>query len=244
MTATPIPRTLSITTFGDMDVSIIKTMPAGRKPIETTWRRSNELDEVMSFIRSEHNRGHSIYVVAPLIEESETLDLITVNEIYELFMNEFGSQEVVLVHGQMKNDEKAQAMETFESLENRILVSTTVIEVGINVPNATVMAIFNAERFGLSTLHQLRGRVGRSDKQSYCILISDPKTEQAAERMNIMTETTDGFILSERDLEMRGPGDFFGIRQSGLPEFKAADLAEDYRMLEIARDEAIQLFER
>ena len=244
MTATPIPRTLSITTFGDMDVSIIKTMPAGRKPIETTWRRSNELDEVMSFIRSEHNRGHSIYVVAPLIEESETLDLITVNEINELFMNEFGSQEVVLVHGQMKNDEKAQAMETFESLEKRILVSTTVIEVGINVPNATVMAIFNAERFGLSTLHQLRGRVGRSDKQSYCILISDPKTEQAAERMNIMTETTDGFILSERDLEMRGPGDFFGIRQSGLPEFKAADLAEDYRMLEIARDEAIQLFER
>ncbi|CAD2076881.1 ATP-dependent DNA helicase RecG [Phocicoccus pinnipedialis] len=244
MTATPIPRTLSITTFGDMDVSIIKTMPAGRKSIETTWRRSNELSEVMSFIRSEHNRGHSIYVVAPLIEESETLDLITVNEIYELFLREFGSEEVVLVHGKMKNDEKVKAMDTFETLKKRILVSTTVIEVGINVPNATVMVIFNAERFGLSTLHQLRGRVGRSDKQSYCILISDPKTEQAAERMNIMTETTDGFILSERDLEMRGPGDFFGVRQSGLPEFKAADLAEDYKMLEIARDEAIQLFKR
>lgn len=243
MTATPIPRTLSITTFGDMDISLIKTMPAGRKPIVTMWKRSKEVEAVISFIREEYNNGHSIYVVAPLIEESETLDLITVNEIFQLFLSEFGEEAVVLVHGQMKNDEKNQAMETFETLKKRILVSTTVIEVGINVPNATVMTVFNAERFGLSTLHQLRGRVGRSDKQSYCILISDPKTEHAELRMNIMTETSDGFILSERDLEMRGPGDFFGVRQSGLPEFKVADLTEDYRMLEIARDEAVKMFE-
>src|SRR5699024_7500004 len=149
---------------------------------------------------------------------------------------------VELVHGRMKPDEKNKAMERFESLEVPILVSTTVNEVGINVKNATVMTSFNAERLGVSTLHQLRDRVGRNDLQSYCILISEGKTEQAEMHMNIMTETTDGFVLSERDLEMRGPGDFFGVRQSGLPEFKVANLVEDYRILEVARTEAIELF--
>ena len=240
MTATPIPRTLSITTFGDMDISIIKEMPKGRKPVETYWRRFEETDEVLDALEAEMKKGHNAYIVAPLIEESETLDLKNVQEIFQMFTDRFGEENVELVHGRMKPDEKEAGMRRFESHEKPVLVSTTVIEVGINVPNATFMVIFNAERFGLSTLHQLRGRVGRSDKQSYCVLISDPKTENAKLRMDIMTSTTDGFELSERDLEMRGPGDYFGVRQSGLPQFKVADLAEDYRVLEHARMSAIE----
>ena len=240
MTATPIPRTLSITTFGDMDISIIKEMPKGRKPVETYWRRFEETDEVLDALEAEMKKGHNAYIVAPLIEESETLDLKNVQEIFQMFTDRFGEENVELVHGRMKPDENEAGMRRFESHEKPVLVSTTVIEVGINVPNATFMVIFNAERFGLSTLHQLRGRVGRSDKQSYCVLISDPKTENAKLRMDIMTSTTDGFELSERDLEMRGPGDYFGVRQSGLPQFKVADLAEDYRVLEHARMSAIE----
>ena len=244
MTATPIPRTLSITTYGDMDVSLIKEMPAGRIPIETSWRRFNEIDDVLNSVKAEVDKGHSAYIVAPLIEESETLDLRNVYEIYSVFEEKFGDDEVILVHGRMKAEEKNAAMAAFESLEKPILVSTTVIEVGINVPNATSIVIFNAERFGLSTLHQLRGRVGRSDKKSYCVLVSDAATDNAKLRMEIMTSTTDGFLLSERDLEMRGPGDFFGVRQSGLPQFKVADITEDYRILEVARLEAIERYEK
>ena len=244
MTATPIPRTLSITTYGDMDVSLIKEMPAGRIPIETSWRRFNEIDDVLNSVKAEVDKGHSAYIVAPLIEESETLDLKNVYEIYSVFEEKFGDDEVILVHGRMKAEEKNAAMAAFESLEKPILVSTTVIEVGINVPNATSIVIFNAERFGLSTLHQLRGRVGRSDKKSYCVLVSDAATDNAKLRMEIMTSTTDGFLLSERDLEMRGPGDFFGVRQSGLPQFKVADITEDYRILEVARLEAIERYEK
>lgn len=244
MTATPIPRTLSITTYGDMDVSLIKEMPAGRIPIETSWRRFNEIDDVLNSVKAEVDKGHSAYIVAPLIEESETLDLRNVYEIYSVFEEKFGDDEVILVHGRMKAEEKNAAMQAFESLEKPILVSTTVIEVGINVPNATSIVIFNAERFGLSTLHQLRGRVGRSDKKSYCVLVSDAATDNAKLRMEIMTSTTDGFLLSERDLEMRGPGDFFGVRQSGLPQFKVADITEDYRILEVARLEAIERYEK
>ena len=183
MTATPIPRTLSITTYGDMDVSLIKEMPAGRIPIETSWRRFNEIDDVLNSVKAEVDKGHSAYIVAPLIEESETLDLKNVYEIYSVFEEKFGDDEVILVHGRMKAEEKNAAMAAFESLEKPILVSTTVIEVGINVPNATSIVIFNAERFGLSTLHQLRGRVGRSDKKSYCVLISDAATDNAKLRM-------------------------------------------------------------
>ncbi len=243
MTATPIPRTLSITTFGDMDVSIIREMPKGRKPVETSWHTFDELDYVMGEVRAQLEAGHSTYVVAPLIEESETLDLKNVNEIYQAFIDHFGTETVELVHGRMKPEEKNHGMHLFETLEKKILISTTVIEVGINVPNATMMVIFNAERFGLSTLHQLRGRVGRSSTQSYCLLVSQPQTDNAKLRMEIMTSTSDGFELSERDLEMRGPGDYFGVRQSGLPQFKVADLIEDYRMLEYARKEAISVFE-
>lgn len=243
MTATPIPRTLSITSYGDMDVSVIREMPKGRIPIETEWRRFKEIDYVLSFVKSEIDKGHSAYIVAPLIEESETLDLKNVYEIYEIFEEYFSPDDVVLVHGRMKAEEKNAAMRSFETLEKPLLVSTTVIEVGINVPNATAIVIFNAERFGLSTLHQLRGRVGRSSKKSYCILVSDPATENAKQRMDIMTSTSDGFVLSERDLEMRGPGDYFGVRQSGLPQFKVADITEDYRILEVARDEAVQVYE-
>lgn len=243
MTATPIPRTLSITSYGDMDVSVIREMPKGRIPIETEWRRFKEIDYVLSFVKSEIDKGHSAYIVAPLIEESETLDLKNVYEIYEIFEEYFSPDDVVLVHGRMKAEEKNAAMRSFETLEKPLLVSTTVIEVGINVPNATAIVIFNAERFGLSTLHQLHGRVGRSSKKSYCILVSDPATENAKQRMDIMTSTSDGFVLSERDLEMRGPGDYFGVRQSGLPQFKVADITEDYRILEVARDEAVQVYE-
>ena len=243
MTATPIPRTLSITSYGDMDVSVIREMPKGRIPIETEWRRFKEIDYVLSFVKSEIDKGHSAYIVAPLIEESETLDLKNVYEIYEIFEEYFSPDDVVLVHGRMKAEEKNAAMRSFETLEKPLLVSTTVIEVGINVPNATAIVIFNAERFGLSTLHQLRGRVGRSSKKSYCVLVSDPATENAKQRMDIMTSTSDGFVLSERDLEMRGPGDYFGVRQSGLPQFKIADITEDYRILEVARDEAVQGYE-
>ncbi len=244
MTATPIPRTLAITTYGDMDVSLIKSMPKGRKPVITKWHKFDDLDIVLNMIRHELDKGHSIYVVAPLIEESETLEVENVNEIYTFFIEQFGIENVELVHGQLKSDEKNTRMGHFENLEKKILISTTVIEVGINVPNATFMLIYNAERYGLSTLHQLRGRVGRSDKQSYCILLSNPKTENAHMRMQIMTETTDGFILSERDLEMRGPGDYFGVRQSGLPQFKVANLIEDYRILEHARQSAIEYINR
>jgi len=219
-------------------------MPAGRIPIETSWRKFNEINDVLNSVKAEVDKGHSAYIVAPLIEESETLDLRNVYEIYSVFEEKFGDDEVILVHGRMKAEEKNAAMEAFESLEKPILVSTTVIEVGINVPNATSIVIFNAERFGLSTLHQLRGRVGRSDKKSYCVLVSDAATDNAKLRMEIMTSTTDGFILSERDLEMRGPGDFFGVRQSGLPQFKVADITEDYRILEVARLEAIERYEK
>lgn len=243
MTATPIPRTLSITSFGDMDVSIIREMPKGRKPVETYWRRFDETNEVLKMVKREVDAGRSAYIVAPLIEESETLDLKNVQEIYQIFTDYFGEETVELIHGKMKPNEKTFGMSKFESLEKKVLVSTTVIEVGVNVPNATFMVIFNAERFGLSTLHQLRGRVGRSNLQSYCVLVSDAHTENAKLRMEIMTGTTDGFELSERDLEMRGPGDYFGVRQSGLPQFKVADITEDYRILETAREEAVNVLE-
>jgi RecG-like helicase len=218
-------------------------MPKGRIPIETEWRRFKEIDYVLSFVKSEIDKGHSAYIVAPLIEESETLDLKNVYEIYEIFEEYFSPDDVVLVHGRMKAEEKNAAMRSFETLEKPLLVSTTVIEVGINVPNATAIVIFNAERFGLSTLHQLRGRVGRSSKKSYCVLVSDPATENAKQRMDIMTSTSDGFVLSERDLEMRGPGITSVSVRAVCRNLKVADITEDYRILEVARDEAVQVYE-
>ncbi|MFC3468254.1 DNA helicase RecG [Staphylococcus saprophyticus] len=244
MTATPIPRTLAISVFGEMDVSSIKQLPKGRKPIITSWSKHEAYESVLNQMTSELKKGRQAYVICPLIESSEHLeDVQNVVELYESLQSYYGVEKVGLLHGKLHSDEKDEVMQRFSNHEIDILVSTTVVEVGVNVPNATFMIIYDADRFGLSTLHQLRGRVGRSEQQSYCVLIASPKTETGIERMNIMTQTTDGFELSERDLEMRGPGDFFGVKQSGLPDFLVANVVEDYKMLEVARDEAAELIQ-
>ncbi|EHQ63559.1 ATP-dependent DNA helicase RecG [Paenibacillus dendritiformis C454] len=241
MTATPIPRTLAITVFGDLDVSSIRERPAGRKPIKTYWVKHDMLDRVLGFIRREAEAGHQAYVICPLIEESDKLDVQNAIDVHVQMQQAFPDLPVGLLHGRMTPAEKDEAMRSFSAGETKVLVSTTVIEVGVDVPNATLMIVMDAERFGLSQLHQLRGRVGRGGHQSYCVLIADPKSEVGQERMRIMTETEDGFELSQRDLELRGPGDFFGTKQSGLPEFKLADMANDYAVLEQARDDAAAL---
>lgn len=244
MTATPIPRTLAISVFGEMDVSSIKQLPKGRKPIITSWSKHEAYESVLNQMTSELKKGRQAYVICPLIESSEHLeDVQNVVELYESLQSYYGVEKVGLLHGKLHSDEKDEVMQRFSNHEIDILVSTTVVEVGVNVPNATFMMIYDADRFGLSTLHQLRGRVGRSEQQSYCVLIASPKTETGIERMNIMTQTTDGFELSERDLEMRGPGDFFGVKQSGLPDFLVANVVEDYKMLDVARDEAAELIQ-
>ncbi|HFI0393552.1 TPA: ATP-dependent DNA helicase RecG [Streptococcus suis] len=242
MTATPIPRTLAITAFGDMDVSSINQLPAGRKPIITRWVKHQQLPTVLEWLEKELRSGAQVYFISPLIEESEALDLKNAIDLQAELQAHFGSQVTVdLLHGKMKNDEKEAIMQAFKDRKSAILVSTTVIEVGVNVPNATIMVIMDADRFGLSQLHQLRGRVGRGHKQSYAILVANPKTESGKERMKIMTETTDGFILAEADLKMRGSGEIFGTRQSGLPEFQVANIVEDYPILEEARRVASQI---
>jgi len=241
MTATPIPRTLAITAFGDMDVSTIDEMPAGRKPIETTWAKHEQFHQVLGQMRGELRRGRQAYVICPLIEESDKLDVQNAIDVHAQLRQFFPEYNVGLMHGRLPAKEKDEVMQSFASGDTQVLVSTTVVEVGVNVPNATFMAIYDAERFGLAQLHQLRGRVGRGAEQSYCVLIADPKSEVGKERMRIMCETNDGFELSRRDLELRGPGDFFGTKQSGLPEFKVADLLSDYKALEVARQEAAEL---
>ncbi|RLQ95779.1 ATP-dependent DNA helicase RecG [Falsibacillus albus] len=244
MTATPIPRTLAITVFGEMDVSIIDEMPAGRKAIETYWAKHDMLDRVLGFVEKELANGHQAYVICPLIEESDKLDVQNAIDVYNMLSQHFQSKyKVGLMHGRLSSDEKEMVMKEFSENAVQLLVSTTVVEVGVNVPNATMMMIYDAERFGLAQLHQLRGRVGRGSEQSYCILLADPRTEVGKERMKIMTETNDGFVLSEKDLELRGPGDFFGKKQSGLPDFKVADMIHDYRALEIARNDAKTLID-
>ncbi|PKI22960.1 DNA helicase RecG [Staphylococcus succinus] len=244
MTATPIPRTLAISVFGEMDVSSIKQLPKGRKPIITSWSKHEAYESLLNQMTSELKKGRQAYVICPLIESSEHLeDVQNVVALYESLQAYYGTDKVGLLHGKLSSDEKDNVMQQFSNHEIDVLVSTTVVEVGVNVPNATFMMIYDADRFGLSTLHQLRGRVGRSEQQSYCVLIASPKTETGIERMNIMTQTTDGFELSERDLEMRGPGDFFGVKQSGLPDFLVANVVEDYKMLEVARDEAAELIQ-
>ncbi|MCY9513710.1 ATP-dependent DNA helicase RecG [Paenibacillus apiarius] len=238
MTATPIPRTLAITAFGDMDVSSIRERPAGRKAIKTYWVKHDMLDRVLGFIRREVSAGRQAYVICPLIEESDKLDVQNAIDVHVQMQQALPDLRVGLLHGRMPTAEKDEVMRSFSSAETNVLVSTTVIEVGVDVPNSTLMIVMDAERFGLSQLHQLRGRVGRGGHQSYCILIADPKSEVGQERMRIMTETDDGFELSQRDLELRGPGDFFGTKQSGLPEFKLADMTNDFAVLEQARDDA------
>lgn len=245
MTATPIPRTLAITAFGDMDVSIIDELPKGRKEIETYWVKENMLDRVLQFIQKAVDQGEQAYIVSPLIEESEAFDYQNAIDLFHQ-LQEYYSEDVQLglLHGRLSVEEKDAVMNEFIQNKIHVLVATTVIEVGVNVPNATLMVIYDADRFGLSQLHQLRGRVGRGDKQSYCILIADPKGEVGKERMRIMTETNDGFELSEEDLKLRGPGDFFGKKQSGLPEFKVADIVHDYRALEVARQDAVDIINK
>ncbi|ALX47430.1 ATP-dependent DNA helicase RecG [Lentibacillus amyloliquefaciens] len=245
MTATPIPRTLAITAFGDMDVSVIDEMPSGRKTIETYWAKENTFERILQFIAKHIQDGEQAYVICPLIEESDKLDIQNAVDLYHQLEDYYAdSLHVGLMHGRLQTDEKDAVMKQFASGEVDILVSTTVVEVGVNVTNATIMVIYDAERFGLSQLHQLRGRVGRGEKQSYCILIADPKGETGKERMRIMTETNNGFELSEQDLKLRGPGDFFGKKQSGLPEFKVADMIHDYRALETARQDAEEIIEQ
>ncbi|MCH7320897.1 ATP-dependent DNA helicase RecG [Solibacillus sp. MA9] len=242
MTATPIPRTLAITAFGEMDVSIIDELPAGRKEIETHWLKKEQLNSVLMRMSQELEAGRQAYVITPLIEESDKLDVQNAVDAYEHLAMYFGSRfKVGLMHGKLHPDEKDAVMRTFSDGDIHVLVSTTVVEVGVNVPNATFMTIYDAERFGLAQLHQLRGRVGRGEHQSYCVLIADPKTDEGKERMMSMTETNDGFRLAEKDLELRGSGDFFGKRQSGVPEFKMADLVHDYRTLETARQDAAKM---
>ncbi len=242
MTATPIPRTLSITMLGDMDVSTIDEMPQGRQAVKTYWVKENMLDRIYSFIEREVEKGHQAYVICPLIEESDKLDIQNAIDVFnELNETLPKTIQVGLMHGRLSQQEKEDVMRQYANNEIQVLVSTTVVEVGVNVPNATIMVIYDAERFGLSQLHQLRGRVGRGKAQSYCILLADPKGEAGRERMRIMTETYDGFTLSEHDLKLRGPGDFFGKKQSGLPEFKVADIVSDFRALEVARKDAYQV---
>lgn len=245
MTATPIPRTLAITAFGDMDVSVIDEMPAGRKEVETYWTKENTIERVLKFIGNRASHGEQAYVICPLIEESDKMDIQNAVDLFHQ-LEEFYSTslKIGLMHGRLSTDEKDRIMKQFEANKVQVLVSTTVVEVGVNVPNATIMVIYDAERFGLSQLHQLRGRVGRGEKQSYCILIANPKGEVGKERMRIMTETNNGFELSEQDLKLRGPGDFFGKKQSGLPEFKVADMIHDYRALETARQDAQEIIEK
>lgn len=240
MTATPIPRTLAISLFGDMDVSSIDEMPAGRQPIETHWAKHAMFSRVLDFIEKEMKKGRQAYVICPLIEESDKLDVQNALDVHAMLQQRFSNYRVGLMHGRLSSEEKEQVMVAFSSNQCQLLVSTTVVEVGVNVPNATIMVIYDAERFGLAQLHQLRGRVGRGEAQSYCILLADPKSEIGKQRMQIMTQTNDGFLLSEEDLKLRGAGDFFGRAQSGVPDFRLADLTHDYRTLETARSDADQ----
>ena len=242
MTATPIPRTLSMTAYGEMDVTTIDEMPPGRLPVQTHWVRKKQLPQLMKRIREELENNSQAYVISPLIEESDAMDLENAVKLAEEYTKTFAPEyQVSLLHGRMSAEEKEETMQQFKNHEIDLLVSTTVIEVGVDVANATMMIIHDADRFGLAQLHQLRGRVGRGSKQSYCILVADPKGENGVKRMQIMTQSTDGFVISQKDLEMRGPGEYFGRRQSGVPEFKVGNLVEDEQALEAARFEASNL---
>jgi ATP-dependent DNA helicase RecG len=244
MTATPIPRTLALTVYGDLDVSMIRELPAGRLPIKTTVRPESRREEIYQFIRTQLDAGRQAYVIYPLVEESAKIDLKAATEMADHLATEvFPAYQVGLLHGRMKADAKDRVMKAFLSGALQILVSTTVVEVGVDVPNASIMIIEHAERFGLSQLHQLRGRVGRDCHQSYCFLLYQyPLTEDARDRLKALSETTDGFEIAERDLRLRGPGDFFGTRQAGVPTFRMIDLVRDRELLDTAQREAARWF--
>lgn len=240
MTATPIPRSMALTSFGDMSMSIIDELPKGRKPVDTRWIQSPDDQKIDVLVEKSLSEGGQVYVINALIDESETVDLQTALESYEEYRSRYEPRfKVGLLHGKMTADEKDDMMRAFKENEIQILIATTVIEVGVDVPNANLMVIYDAERFGLAQLHQLRGRVGRGEREAVCLLVGQPKTEIGKKRLSLMTESQDGFYLSEKDLELRGPGDVFGRRQSGLPKFKMADIVADYPILEVARAEAL-----
>ena len=240
MTATPIPRTLALTTYGDLDVSVMREMPPGRHPIRTIAKPESRRDEIYEFLRQQLDAGRQAYVIYPLVEESAKVDLRAATEMADhLAQDVFPAYRLALLHGRMKSDAKERVMEAFVRGEIHILVSTTVVEVGVDVANASVMLVEHAERFGLSQLHQLRGRVGRGAHQSFCVLLyQSPLTDHGRERLKALTETTDGFVIAERDLSLRGPGDFFGTRQSGMPTLRVGDLLRDHQLMEDARREA------
>lgn len=242
MTATPIPRTLALTIYGDLDVSILNELPPGRTPITTRWITQTKLKQAYDWIKGEIKKGRQVYFLYPLVEESEKLDLKSAVTMFEELNNKVFKQERVgLIHGKLPYQEKEQAMADFKKQKLDLLVSTTVIEVGIDVPNATIMLIDNAERYGLAQLHQLRGRVGRSSLKSYCILVGKPKTEEGKVRLKTMVETQDGFKIAEEDLRLRGPGEFLGIRQHGIPSLRIGNLVSDFQLLELARADASDL---
>ncbi|MEO7719404.1 MAG: helicase-related protein, partial [Capsulimonas sp.] len=244
MTATPIPRTLTLTVYGDLDVSIIDQLPPGRKPIKTHWKRGAERPQVYESLRALLAEGRQAYVICSLIEENEKLQARAATELAShLQLQVFQEYKVGLLHGQMKPSEKEETMTRFRDRELNILVSTTVIEVGVDVPNASVIIIEDAERFGMAQLHQLRGRVGRGSTQSYCLMIGDPKSEDGAARLATMAHTTDGFLIAEEDLKLRGPGDFYGTRQSGVETLPFLDVLRDVSILNEARHEAFALLD-
>jgi RecG-like helicase len=246
MTATPIPRTLAMTVYGDLDVSVIDEMPPGKKPVRTVLMSEGKREKVYQTISAELAKGHQAFIVYPLVEQSEVLDLKdATNMAKHLQKDIFPDYRIGLIHGKMKEKEKDAVMREFLENKINILVSTTVIEVGIDVPRASLMVIEHAERFGLSQLHQLRGRVGRRDIPSSCILLADYKcSTDARKRLKVMEKTTDGFVIAEEDLAIRGPGDFLGTRQSGLPDFRIASIIRDARILNDAKEDAFQLAER
>lgn len=244
MTATPIPRSLAIILYGDLDLSVIDELPPGRKPVDTCVVNDSYNERMYNFLRKQIGEGRQVYVVCPLVEENEDLDLNSVEKLYEEYKKEFSEFNVAILHGKMKNKEKDAIMQEFKNNNINILISTTVIEVGISVSNATVMVIENADRFGLAALHQLRGRVGRGSASSYCILKSNNKSAIARQRLDIMRRSNDGFEIAQKDLELRGPGDFFGIRQSGMPEFKLANLLTDAKILEQTQEAVKNILEQ
>jgi ATP-dependent DNA helicase RecG len=245
MTATPIPRTLAMTLYGDLDVSVIDELPPGRKPIVTKHATSDRVEQVYSFVKRQVEEGRQAYVVYPVIEESETQAMKAAQKEYEHLSREvFPDLAIGLMHGRLGAGEKESVMQRFKEGHINILVSTTVIEVGVDVPNASVMVIEQAERFGLSQLHQLRGRVGRGAAQSYCMLVTEKMNDAARERIRTLVESTDGFYIAEMDLKLRGPGEFFGTRQSGVPSLRVANILRDAEILEIARREAVDFVAR
>jgi ATP-dependent DNA helicase RecG len=242
MTATPIPRTLALTVYGDLDVSVIDELPPNRKPIRTHWKPKGQRDGVYQGVRKLVAEGRQIYVVCPLVEESEKQQSKAATVLAEHLKNEvFPDLRVGLVHGQMPSYEKDEAMELFRAGELDVLVATVVIEVGVDVPNACCMVIEDAERFGLAQLHQLRGRVGRGDQQSYCVLLADPRTPDGRQRLDAMVATCDGFRIAEEDLRLRGPGEFYGTKQAGILKLRIANIVGDSELLQLARQEAFDL---